>query len=45
MLTSKKQWKKLFTETSFRLVEEGEVNGGTYFLIEKSNLKSKMAKW
>ena len=35
MLTSKKQWKKLFVKTEFRLVEEGEVNGGTYFLIEK----------
>lgn len=35
MLTSKKQWKKLFDKTNFRLIEEGEVNGGTYFLIEK----------
>ena len=35
MLTSKKQWKKLFVKTNFRLAEEGEVNGGTYFLIEK----------
>jgi len=35
MLTSKKQWKKLFGRTKFRLVDDGEVNGGTYFLIEK----------
>ena len=35
MLTSKKKWKKLFNGTNFRLVEEGEVNGGSYFLVEK----------
>ena len=35
MLTSKRQWKKLFAKTNLRLVEEGEVNGGTYFLLEK----------
>jgi ubiquinone/menaquinone biosynthesis C-methylase UbiE len=35
MITSKKQWKNLFAKASFRLIEEGEVNGGTYFLIEK----------
>ena len=38
MLTSKSQWKKLFGKTGFRLIEEGEVNGGTYLLIEKSAL-------
>jgi SAM-dependent methyltransferase len=35
-LTSKKAWRKLFSESNFRLVEEGEINGGGYFLIEKS---------
>lgn len=35
ILTSRKQWKKLFNLTNFRFIEEGEVNGGTYFLIEK----------
>jgi ubiquinone/menaquinone biosynthesis C-methylase UbiE len=35
MLTSKKQWKKLFVKTGFELIEDGEINGGTYFLIEK----------
>ncbi|MCK9422428.1 MAG: hypothetical protein M0Q38_07510 [Bacteroidales bacterium] len=35
LLTSKKQWRKLFHKTNFRLIEEGEVNGGTCFLIEK----------
>ena len=35
MLTSKREWKKLFSETNLRLVEEGEVNGGAYFLLEK----------
>ena len=35
MLTSKKQWKSEFTRSNFKLTEEGEVNGGTYFLLEK----------
>ncbi|MEI7981978.1 MAG: methyltransferase domain-containing protein [Bacteroidota bacterium] len=34
-LTSGKQWKKLFEKTNFKLIDEGEVNGGSYFLIEK----------
>ena len=34
-LDSGKKWRKLFRETNFRLVEEGEVNGGSYFVIEK----------
>ena len=34
-LTSGKQWKKLFERTTFKLIEEGEVNGGSWFLIEK----------
>jgi len=32
-LTSKKKWKLLFDQAGFSLVEEGIVNGGTYFLI------------
>ncbi len=35
MVMSKKQWRILFTNSNFKLIEEGEVNGGTYFLIEK----------
>ncbi|MEI6748594.1 MAG: class I SAM-dependent methyltransferase [Bacteroidota bacterium] len=35
MLASKRQWRKLFVETNFKLIDEGEVNGGTYYLIEK----------
>jgi len=35
MMMSKKQWRKLFASSNFRVIEEGEVNGGTYFLIEK----------
>lgn len=35
MLTSKRQWKKLFTEAGLKLAEDGQVNGGTYFLLEK----------
>jgi ubiquinone/menaquinone biosynthesis C-methylase UbiE len=35
MLTSKKQWNSLFNKANFKLIEEAEINGGTYFLIEK----------
>jgi len=35
ILTSKKKWKNLFKETNFRFIEEGDVNGGSWFLIEK----------
>jgi SAM-dependent methyltransferase len=35
MLASKKQWKWMFNEANFKFIEDGEVNGGTYFLIEK----------
>jgi len=34
-LTSVNKWKKLFAETGFKLLEQGEINGGTFFLIEK----------
>jgi ubiquinone/menaquinone biosynthesis C-methylase UbiE len=39
MMTSTKQWRKLIADANFKLVEEGEVNGGTYFLIEKIKTK------
>jgi len=35
MMMSKKQWRELFANSNFKLIEEGAVNGGTYFLIEK----------
>lgn len=35
MLTSKKQWKTLFAKAGFNLIEDGEVNGGTFFLVQK----------
>jgi len=35
MLTSKQQWKKLFVKANLKLIEEAEINGGTYFLLEK----------
>ena len=35
MLTSKKQWKNLFVKAGLTLVEDAELNGGTYFLIKK----------
>jgi SAM-dependent methyltransferase len=34
-MTGKSRWTKLFKEADFKLVESGEVNGGTYYLIEK----------
>ena len=34
-LTSVNKWKKLFAGTGFKLIEQGEINGGTFFLIEK----------
>ena len=35
ILTSKKQWKNLIIKANFKLIEDGEVNGGTFFLVEK----------
>ncbi|MEI7660769.1 MAG: class I SAM-dependent methyltransferase, partial [Bacteroidota bacterium] len=35
ILTSKRQWRSLFAHAGFKLVEDGEINGGSYFLIEK----------
>lgn len=35
-LTSRKGWRKLFSQTHFNLLEEGAINSGVYFLIEKS---------
>ena len=38
---TKKHWKQLFKQSGFVLVDEGNINFGTYFLIEKSeNIKS-----
>jgi SAM-dependent methyltransferase len=34
-LSSKKQWKAYFEKSNFKLVEEGDINGAAYFLIEK----------
>src|ERR1035437_49612 len=34
-LTSVNKWKKLFAGSGFKLLEQGEINGGTFFLIEK----------
>jgi len=38
MLTSKKSWNKLFLRAGLKLVEDGEVNGGSYFVVEKELL-------
>lgn len=34
-LTSRKGWRRLFGQSNFRLIEEGVINTGIYFLIEK----------
>jgi len=34
-LTSRKQWKTYFEKSNFKLVEEADINGAAYFLIEK----------
>jgi SAM-dependent methyltransferase len=34
-LTSRKGWRKMFAHTGFRLKDEGAINGGVYFLVEK----------
>ena len=34
-LTSKSKWRKLFAQSNFRVVDEGDINGGGYFLLEK----------
>ncbi len=34
-LSSKKQWKAYFEKSNFKLVEEADINGAAYFLIEK----------
>jgi ubiquinone/menaquinone biosynthesis C-methylase UbiE len=32
---TKESWRKLFRQTNFDLVEEGDINGGAYFLLKK----------
>jgi SAM-dependent methyltransferase len=32
---TKESWRELFRQTNFRLLEEGDINGGAYFLLEK----------
>jgi len=34
-LTSRKGWRKLFTQSNFNLKEEGVINSAVYFLVEK----------
>jgi ubiquinone/menaquinone biosynthesis C-methylase UbiE len=34
-LTSRKGWRQLFGQSNFKLIEEGAINTGIYFLIEK----------
>lgn len=35
-LISVKDWKQLFGESGFKCIDEGDVNGGHYFLLERS---------
>jgi SAM-dependent methyltransferase len=35
-LTSRKGWRSLFVKNNFKLMEEGIINSGVYFLIEKT---------
>ena len=35
LLSSRKQWKAYFEKSNFKLVEEADINGAAYFLIEK----------
>jgi SAM-dependent methyltransferase len=35
LLASRKKWKKLVSEAGFKLIEDGDINGAAYFLIEK----------
>jgi len=32
---TKESWRELFRQTNFKLLEEGDINGGAYFLVEK----------
>ncbi len=34
-LTSRKQWKELFKQAGFSLLQEGIINGGAFFLVQK----------
>jgi len=38
MLSSSKDWNKLFNLSNFKLLNEGNINGATYFLIEKPKI-------
>jgi SAM-dependent methyltransferase len=39
-LTSKKGWGKFFEESDFKIIEEADINGAAYFLIEKNDLNN-----
>ncbi len=34
-LPSKSKWRKLFPQSNLRITDEGDINGGAYFLLEK----------
>jgi SAM-dependent methyltransferase len=36
MLTSRKKWNQLFKEAKFKCIDDGDLNGGHYFLLEKA---------
>lgn len=35
-LTSRKKWRKMFSNTGFETLDEGIINGGVYYLLKKS---------
>jgi hypothetical protein len=35
LITSIKEWRSLFHQAGFNLLEEGDINFGRYFLLEK----------
>jgi ubiquinone/menaquinone biosynthesis C-methylase UbiE len=35
LMTSKPEWRSLFGQAGFKLLEEGDINFGRYFLLEK----------
>jgi SAM-dependent methyltransferase len=36
ILTSRKKWNQLFKEAKFKCIDDGDLNGGHYFLLEKA---------
>jgi hypothetical protein len=35
LMASNKEWRSLFVQAGFKMLEEGDINFGRYFLLEK----------